>query len=229
MRAAQAGFPLLIVCATWCSAGEPIADSAVAASTTAALAALRALPLAEPVIATVRQRSLRPGDTDPADATVLDGTIVLDHPRWSLRLTDPERPGWLLLLRGDAFGWEERERLAADDPAPTVTAHAPGADDRHQRRFAALVRRDLDALAQEFRISATAVPAVGFELRLVPLQQALRRDWLRADLLIDPRGLVQRVVVDEAAGTQRSIQVLSATTGATIDPSLFAGIARVRR
>ncbi|MFM2090693.1 MAG: Outer rane lipoprotein carrier protein LolA-like [Planctomycetota bacterium] len=192
--------------------------SGAAAAEDGALAALRALPASASVEARLEQRSVRPGDEE-AEATLLHGRLVLDPPRWYLRLTDPEKEGWRQTLRGDGRVWEDIEVLGPDQE-PRVQRHA--GDDAAVERTLALVRRDLDRLGRDFALSATAA-ADGWRLGLVPRDPAW--GWTRAELDLDPAGRVRRAVIDEQAGVRKTITVQSATYGAAVDPVLFQGLA----
>ncbi len=182
-----------------------------------ALAALRALPATASVDARLEQRALRPGD-EAAEATVLHGRLVLDPPRWFLRLTDPEKEGWRQTLRGDGRLWEDIEVLGPDQD-PRVERHT--GDEAAIERTLALVRRDLDRLDRDFALSATAATD-GWHLGLVPRDPAW--GWIRAELALDPAGRVRQAVIEEKEGVRKTILVLSATYGAAVDPVLFTGL-----
>lgn len=183
-----------------------------------ALAAIQALPVAKTIAAQVEQRSIRPGD-EASEATILNGRLVLDPPRWYLRLTDPDKDGWRQTFRGNGRMWEDIEVLGPD-AEPRVERHQDA--DAAMDRQMALVRRDLPVLAKDFVLSATAAAGTGYTLLLIPRDAAW--SWARAELHLNAAGQVQRAEIDEREGVHKTITVSAAQYDQPVDPALFAGL-----
>lgn len=140
--------------------------------------------------------------------------------RYSIVRTDPADPeGERLVFGSDGAKAWEVSKISADDDHPVVKLRAASLD--LLQRMLACLRLDLAALRQDYAVELKPAADGLRELRLVPTDPDLARDITAISVLLDDAGRPTLVVLDEASGNRRRVEITAFTDDPVLDPGLF--------